>query len=77
MCSTLAPVGNNSRAFFVEGLRGLVGKWLPPSPLRRWGGLQATLTSAPWLRCAMGRHRRGSACKSMLGLRCRWAPFWW
>ena len=41
------------------------------------GGSQATLISAPWPRCAMGRHCPRPPCKGMWGLRCQRAPFWW
>ena len=38
---------------------------------------QATPTSAPWPRCAVGRRCLGLARRSMLGLRCQRAPFCW
>ena len=72
----LAPGGNNHQAFFVEGMGGGVVAPLTTEEVGG-GGWQATPTSAPWPRCAMGRHCRGPACKSMLGLRCQRAPFWW
>ena len=56
---------------------GVGGRWLPPSLMRRCGGSQATPISAPWPRCAMGRHCPGPPCKGMWGLGFRWGAFWW
>ena len=57
---------------------GLGGRRLPHSLMRRWwGGSQATPISAPWPRCAMGRHCPGPPCKDMWGLGCRRGAFWW
>ena len=73
----LLPQGTTTGHFCLGGEGG--GRWCPSHHRGGGGGggRQATPTSAPWPRCAMGRHCRGLACKSTFGLRCRRAPFWW
>ena len=73
----LLPVGTTTGHFLLTGWGGGRGRFLPLSLPRRWRGWPATPTSAPWPRCAMGRHCPGPAWKSMLGFRCWRSPFWW
>ena len=72
----LLPVGTTTGHFLLSR-GGVGGRWLPPSLMRRLGGSQATPISAPWPRCAMGRHCPGPPCKGMWGLGCRRGAFWW
>ena len=64
----LLPVGTTTGHFLLSGWGNGRGGG---------GGSQATPISAPWPRCAMGRHCPGPPCKGMLGLGCRQGAFWW
>ena len=62
----LLPVGTTTGLFLLPWG---VGGWevvVPLTTAEVGGGLQATPTSAPLPRCAMGRHFRGPPCKGML-----------
>ena len=64
----LLPVGTSTGHFLLTGWGG-GREVVAPSRVTRWGGLQATPTSAPRPRCAMGSHCRGPPCKGFSGIK--------
>ena len=72
----LLPVGTTTGHFLLSGW-GNGREVIAPLTNEEAGGSQATPISAPWPRCAMGRHCPSPPCKGMLGLRCRQGAFWW